>query len=236
MRASSGDDGKAIIKNPAVVGAGGLKAIWTTSAADICPLTITTFWLEACVVGIGAASLSPRQRRVARRLRRCCSGGCGAACWCPARWLAAALWALHPVQVESVAWVVELKNTQSAFFFLLTVSLLRPLAPIGRRSELWLDAALRRPRDGQQVLHCHPARCALPAGLVDRGPLAVAQCPFASPPFLFSRLLLPRFRSGPRKLPSLLVAHRTAPGYRGWRTSATPSGSIWGNCCGLILS
>jgi hypothetical protein len=39
----------------------------------------------------------------------------------PGAWLGAALWALHPVQVESVAWVTELKNTQSCAFFLLAV-------------------------------------------------------------------------------------------------------------------
>ena len=36
-------------------------------------------------------------------------------------WLGAALWALHPVAVESVAWITEMKNTESGLFFLLTI-------------------------------------------------------------------------------------------------------------------
>jgi len=36
-------------------------------------------------------------------------------------WLGAALWALHPVAVESVAWITEMKNTESALFFLLSI-------------------------------------------------------------------------------------------------------------------
>ncbi len=39
----------------------------------------------------------------------------------PAAWLAAMAWTLHPVNVESVAWITELKNIQSGFFFLLSV-------------------------------------------------------------------------------------------------------------------
>jgi hypothetical protein len=46
------DDETILTANPCIVGPLGLKEIWTTSAADICPLTLTTFWAEHALWGL----------------------------------------------------------------------------------------------------------------------------------------------------------------------------------------
>jgi tetratricopeptide (TPR) repeat protein len=113
------DDDLVITGNPCIIGPLGLKEIWTTSAADICPLTLTSFWFEHKLWGI--APLGYHLVNVVQH------GLCAVLLWrvlrrllIPGAWLGAALWALHPVQVESVAWAIELKNTQSCLFFLLS--------------------------------------------------------------------------------------------------------------------
>jgi tetratricopeptide (TPR) repeat protein len=114
------DDEIMLTANPCIVGPFGLKEIWTTSAADICPLTLTTFWVEHALWGLNPLpyhlvnvllhSLSAVLLwRVLRSLR------------VQGAWLGAALWALHPVTVESVAWITEMKNTESGLFFLLSI-------------------------------------------------------------------------------------------------------------------
>jgi protein O-mannosyl-transferase len=114
------DDEMLLTNNPCIVGPLGLKEIWTTSAADVCPLTLTTFWLEHAMWGLAPApyhivdvllhaSCAVLLGLVLRSLR------------VPGAWFGAALWALHPVEVESVAWITEMKNTESGLFFLLSI-------------------------------------------------------------------------------------------------------------------
>jgi tetratricopeptide (TPR) repeat protein len=101
---------------------GGLVRIWSEPGVTrrFDPLVDTAFWIErklwgtaplgyhfvniACHVGVALLLVA-----VLRRLQ--IRGG----------WLAAAIFALHPVHAESVAWISELKNTLSGVFFLGTV-------------------------------------------------------------------------------------------------------------------
>ena len=114
------DDDIILTANPCIVGPLGLKEIWTTSAADVCPLALTTFWVEHALWG-----LAPLPYHLVNVLMH---GVCAILLWQVLRslrirgaWLGAALWALYPVEVESVAWITEMKNTESALFFLLSI-------------------------------------------------------------------------------------------------------------------
>lgn len=114
------DDDLVLTTNPVIVGPLGLKEIWTTSAADICPLTLTTFWVEHALWGLAALPYHV--------INVLLHAACAVLLWrvllslqVPGAWLGAALWALHPLQAESVAWIAEMKNTQSGLFFLLSI-------------------------------------------------------------------------------------------------------------------
>ncbi len=113
------DDDVHFAANPRMLSLRGLIEIWTTRWAVYYPLTSTTFWIlrraadltpwvyHAFTLGLHIA-VALLFARLLRALR------------IPGAMLAAAIFALHPVQVESVAWVTELKNTQSALFLMLS--------------------------------------------------------------------------------------------------------------------
>lgn len=113
------DDGIYITGNECLRSWSGLGDIWFKPGAtrEYYPLVFTTFWFEHQLFGaepwiyhatnvlVHAASACVLWR-ILRDLR------------VPAAWTAAAVFALHPVHVESVAWAVERKNVLSCAFAL----------------------------------------------------------------------------------------------------------------------
>ncbi|MGA2138669.1 MAG: glycosyltransferase family 39 protein, partial [Verrucomicrobiia bacterium] len=145
------DDDDHLTANRAMTAPRGLQMIWSSLAVSrYYPLTLTSFWVQRRLWGLNPmpyhlvnialhAVNGVLLFSLLRRLR------------VPAAWLAAIVWVLHPVNVESVAWITELKNTQSAaFFFLALLCFLRFEAGAGRRwyalALLWgLAAMLSKP-------------------------------------------------------------------------------------------
>lgn len=114
------DDGHYVAENPLLDDARGLAAIWArpSSLPQYYPLVFTSFWIERQLFGLDPrafhatnlllhAAVTLLVWDVLRRL--------GA----KAPWIAAALFATHPVHVDTVAWVSERKNLLSALFALL---------------------------------------------------------------------------------------------------------------------
>ncbi len=141
------DDESHLTQNPCIVGPLGLKEVWTSARAVYYPLVLTTFWTLHKFVG-----LSPWPYHLLNVLLH---AGSAVLLWQVLRqlnvrgaWLGAALWALHPVMVQSVAWVTELKNTQSGFFYLLSIfCFLKSSAAIQGRAvsgSLWRRTGDRR--------------------------------------------------------------------------------------------
>ena len=114
------NDDTYLTENPTLDGAHGLQRIWTDPKANeqYYPAVFTSFWLEKQLWG-----LHPFGYHLVNVLLH---AGSALLLWwflrrlsLPGAWLAAAAFALHPVCVESVAWVTERKNTLSMFLTLL---------------------------------------------------------------------------------------------------------------------
>jgi tetratricopeptide (TPR) repeat protein len=116
------DDDQHIAKNTLLTAPHGFKLIWFSPPRNdsYFPMVNTTLRFEHALWGLNPSGYhcvnillhSLNALLVWAVLRRLAL---------PGAWLGAAIWALHPVNVESVAWITELKNTQSTLFYMLTL-------------------------------------------------------------------------------------------------------------------
>ncbi len=115
------DDDTFLTDNPIMAKPDALKRFWvTTEAPDYFPLVSTTLWLQRLIWG-----LNPMGYHIFNIVLHAFNG---VMLWLilyklrfRSAWLAAAIFAVHPVHVESVAWITEIKNLQSTFFFMLSL-------------------------------------------------------------------------------------------------------------------
>jgi len=177
------DDDLYVTQNAALRDLDGLWRIWFQVGAvpQYYPLVYTVFWVEYHLWGLQPAGYHAvnvllhalAALLLAQALLR----------WrIPGAWLAAFLFALHPVCVESVAWVTELKNVLSAvFYFVAALAYWRFAAQpdvggVTRRAWGWYAAALAL---FAAALFSKTTACSLPAALLlvrwwDRGRLRSA--------------------------------------------------------------
>jgi tetratricopeptide (TPR) repeat protein len=140
------DDRGFIMDNSLIQRADGLWRFWfSTKPVDYYPVTSTLWWIEwrlwsgnpmgyhgvnVILHALGAVLLW----RLLVRLK------------VPGSWLAAAIFAVHPVNVESVAWIAERKNVLAMVFYLASLSCFvrtRSFAEVARASSWrWYGLAL----------------------------------------------------------------------------------------------
>src|SRR5208282_631169 len=157
------DDDVYVTNNPLLTAPDGLRRIWFSmdSPSQYFPLTYTVFRIEHSLWGLnptGYHSVNILLHAINALL-----------VWLllkrlsvPGAWLAAALFGLHPVQVESVAWITELKSVLSLFFILLTLGCwIEFIGDRSRRFWYWLALVFYA-----LALFSKTTACTLPAALL----------------------------------------------------------------------
>jgi tetratricopeptide (TPR) repeat protein len=115
------DDGLLLTENKIINASDGLHRIWsTTESVDYWPATNTTFWIEWRLWGMHPAGyhvtnliLHMAESLLIWLILRKLS--------IPGAFLAALIFAVHPVNVESVAWIAQRKDLTAMLFFLLSI-------------------------------------------------------------------------------------------------------------------
>jgi tetratricopeptide (TPR) repeat protein len=112
------DDDGLLTRNPLIRANDGLERIWlTTEAKDYYPLFFTSFWIQWRLWGedpMPYHALNVVQHAIASLLL----WRTLAAARIPGGWICGLLFAVHPLNVESVAWIAQQKNTLALLLFM----------------------------------------------------------------------------------------------------------------------
>lgn len=117
------DDDQHLVEDPFLEAPDGLCRIWFAPERYVWnywPITRSSFWLERRIWGLNPLGY--------RLVNLALHSAFALLLWkvlqalkIPGAWVAALFFALHPVNVESVAWITQRKNTLSIVFYLLSI-------------------------------------------------------------------------------------------------------------------
>jgi tetratricopeptide (TPR) repeat protein len=142
------DDDAYVVENTNLRSASGLWKMWRSPEAtpQYYPLAFSSLWLDYQLWGLHSTGY---------HLVNIALHGLNAiGVWwvlaklrVPGAWLGAALFAVHPVEVESVAWITERKNVLSGFFYLAALAAYLQFDPLDsterpRKRAAWYALAL----------------------------------------------------------------------------------------------
>ena len=151
------DDHTLVTESNLIKGSDGLLRFWcTTDPIDYWPVTNTAFWIEWRLW-----EMNPAGYHVANVILHIVEA---LLIWIvlrklfiPGAFLAAMIFTLHPVNVESVAWIAQQKNLMAMLFFLLSI--------------LWYLSFLNALPFGSRLNNPLP---------ITHGPLPIIHCPLST--------------------------------------------------------
>jgi len=133
------NDDSDLIENTVLKGGGLYRSWFTTAQPNYWPITWTSYWLEHKLW-----ELNPAGYHIINILIH---AACALLIWrillllkIPAPWLAALVFAVHPVNVESVAWITQRKTLLAMLFFLMSLLLYLKFENSNKFLLYWLSA------------------------------------------------------------------------------------------------
>ena len=140
------DEDQVVLSNTLITapfGFDGLIDIFTSLATNqYSPLSVLSFWVEYNLFGFNS-SIS---HLINLLLHLACATfvyllAAEITGYKPVAWLIAAGWAVHPIQVETVAWVLERRNLLHGLFYFASMFAYIRFRRTGRRRDMWLAVA-----------------------------------------------------------------------------------------------